>query len=136
MGFKNEDRCQFKKIGDDIKHWCLENEGICFKLDGWFNRIMENGFTLLSNFIENVHLFKANDICYTDEQMIEEYATMYGNWCKNVVIIHGMQPLTWNDGLVQEHVNQHEFHEEKKAYKHAHRSDAHVMWDMFKMALK
>jgi len=122
MAWKNEDACQFRKIGDDIKNWCLGAEGTCFRLDGVFERVFENFFPMIWNYVDMFKLLKTNDICYSDEQLIDEYATMYGDFCKNVVIVHGMQPLSWNNGLQQAHVNQHEFHEEKKAYKAAHAS--------------
>jgi hypothetical protein len=123
MAFRNSDACQFKKIGDDIKHWCLSEEGTCFKMDGMWERVIENFFPMLTNAWDLLGALRSNDICYSDEQLITEYATMWGDICKNAVIVHGMQPLSWNDGLEQAHVNSHEFHEEKKAYKAAHKSN-------------
>merc|ERR1711990_659594 len=120
MMWKNNDACQMEKIGDDIKHWCLGDKGTCFNLDGVFWRVVDNILPMIDNYIDIFRLLKTNDICYTDEQLIDEYATMWGDFCKNVVIVHGMEPLTWNKDLQLEHINQHEFHEEKKAYKKSH----------------
>jgi len=135
MAWKNGDACQFMKIGDDIKHWCLSDEATCFKLHGWFERITENIFPMIENYINMFHLAKANDICSSDEELISEYAELYGSFCKNVVIVHGMQPLAWNNGFQQSHVNQKEFKDEKKSYKAAHQSWAKVMFKAAKSAL-
>lgn len=122
MGFKLEDTCHFEKIGDDIKTWCLGNEATCFNLAGVFDRVFENIFPMIENYVDAFHLLTKNDICSTDEELIQQYATMYGDICKNVVIVHGMEPLTWNKDLQLDHINQTEFHNEKKAWKAAHQS--------------
>jgi len=90
MMWKNSDACHFEKIGDDIKHWCLGDESTCFKMAGVWERVIENIFPLMWNAWEFLSLLKTNDICYTDDQLIEEYATMWGAMSKNAVIVHGM----------------------------------------------
>merc|ERR1711924_5025 len=50
--------------------------GTCFKLDGVFERVIFNIFTMIENYVDAFKLLKANDICATDEELIQEYATM------------------------------------------------------------
>ena len=72
--YKNTEICQFMKAGDDIRHWCLENEGQCFRLDGVIERLAWNVFPILSNIWDGLSIVRSNDICFTDDQLIEEYA--------------------------------------------------------------
>ena len=41
--YKLTDACEFEKIGDDIKHWCLDNPETCIGLQGLWDRILTNG---------------------------------------------------------------------------------------------
>lgn len=93
--FKNMEVCQWNKIGDDIKHWCLGNEGTCFRLEGVFERLYDNMFPLMYNAYETWGLIKTNDICYTDDQLIEEHAQLWGNLSAMTVVVHGMD-VTWD----------------------------------------
>lgn len=87
---------------------------------GVFERVIENIFPLIWNALDFISILKTNDICYSDEQLIQEYATMWGDICKNAVIVHGMEPLTWNKDLKLSHIKQSDFKKEKKAFKKAH----------------
>jgi hypothetical protein len=117
MMFRNTESCRFKKIGDDIKHWCHNQPGTCFKMEGWFDRIVENVFPLAWNAYDWFTLLKADDICATDQELIDNYAQMWGDYCRNTVIVHGMQPLTWNGGLELDHIKMSDYHKEKEAFK-------------------
>jgi len=128
MYFRNNEECQMEKIGDDIKHWCLDNEGTCFRREGWFGRVIDNIFPMLHNTWDALSTLKINNVCSDDAELIHEYATMWGDHCKNIVVIFGMEP-EWNNGEAKEHIVQHDFHEEKKAYK-----KANPKHPMFKLA--
>lgn len=99
LWYANMAECKMEKIGDDIKHWCLNDEDTCFRLGGVLERVWDNFFPMLHNLVDIVEIAKTNDICYDDEALIGEWAQAYGDVCKNAVIVHGMQPLTWNEGL-------------------------------------
>jgi len=47
ISYKNMDECQFKKIGDDWKHWCLENPGTCFRWDDGPGRVAGQFFPII-----------------------------------------------------------------------------------------
>jgi len=109
MAYRNEDGCHFEHIGDDIKTWCLGDEATCFNMAGGMTRMVENFLPLIFNWADVFHTLKANDICSTDEELISEYASAWGSICENAVIVHGMEPLTWNKDLKLDHINQSDF---------------------------
>jgi hypothetical protein len=44
------------------------------------------------------------------------------------VIVHGMEPLTWDKDLQLDHIKTSDFKKEKRAYKKAHESWAKTIW--------
>lgn len=47
IAYKNAEVCQFKKIGDDMTQWCLNNEAECFRWEGVFQRVAMNFWEIL-----------------------------------------------------------------------------------------
>ena len=52
IAYKNGEVCQYKKIHDDVQHWCVEHEGACWRAEGMVGRIAENFFPILGNMYE------------------------------------------------------------------------------------
>ena len=72
--YKNTEICKFMKTGNDIRHWCLDNEAQCFRQEGMIERTMWNIFPIMNNVWDALTLIGGNDVCYTDDQLVEEYA--------------------------------------------------------------
>jgi len=101
-------------------------------LEGVVSRVFTDIFTIIQNIISGFHIIKTDDLCYSDDQLIEEYADIWGYMCSNAVIVHGMKPLTWNNGIAQEHIIQSEFKKEKKEYKANHHPLMEWAWGEIK----
>lgn len=72
--YKNIEVCQFEKVGDDMKGWCLENPGACIFMEGLENRLFDNMFDIAAEGLDLFKLMMVDDTCYSDmEQMAEVY---------------------------------------------------------------
>jgi len=74
LWYENMAECKMEKIGDDIKHWCLDEEDTCFRMGGVWTRVWDDFFPLIHNIVDMFEVVKTNDICYNDEELIGEWA--------------------------------------------------------------
>lgn len=74
--FKNRDTCQFSKVYDDYKTWCVNNLDECVGSDeGFLERIYNHGPDLFAAFYDlaGVMFFSFND-CNTDAEYIQNHS--------------------------------------------------------------
>lgn len=65
--FHNADVCEFERVGDDMKHWCLEHPEQCLFKAGVEYRLFDNAVELFSSFFDLFKLFMiVDDTCYSD----------------------------------------------------------------------
>jgi hypothetical protein len=70
--FKNRDSCQFIKVYDDYKNWCLNNMDMCVGSDdGYLERIYDHGYDLFGAFYDlaGIYMFESAP-CATDVEFI------------------------------------------------------------------
>lgn len=70
--YKNIEACQFERIGDDRKNWCLENADQCVGLSNVFDNIYDNGPAIASKAYDIYDLMMTDDVCYSDSELISE----------------------------------------------------------------
>jgi hypothetical protein len=79
--FKNKDTCEFAKVTDDWKNWCLEDPYRCFFNRGIEGRIADNAVSLLSSAKEVITLMLPEE-CLTIDQRLDEIATVAEDYGK------------------------------------------------------
>jgi len=133
--YKNKDECAFPKIGDDIRHWAFANQEVAWKHKGWFNRVVENIIPLAWNTLDFWKTLKANDICATDQELINNYVGMYSDFCKSSVTFHGME-LHWNNGLqTEDHISISQYKAKKAEFKKSHECWGKKLWSVIKSTM-
>lgn len=128
--WKNRDACQFEKIGDDMKNWCLENEEICVFKKDMEGRILDNIIPLAGNFVSLYKLLVIDDTCYTDAEIVAEWGKIVENLGEIAAEIGGFD-YKWNQKVEKKHISKIDFKKAIKEFKKA----AHLSLDeKFEMA--
>jgi hypothetical protein len=72
IAFKNRDSCQFTKVYDDYKNWCINNMDMCIGADDlYLERIYDQGYELFAAFYDlvGIYMFQAAP-CVTDAEFL------------------------------------------------------------------
>lgn len=110
MHYKNMDACKFEKIGDDAKHWCVENPETCLGLNGMWDRVIENSAPLFSKGMDLYDLVMTDDICYSDSELITEAERAIQDVTSMLSLIRGYD-IKW-DQTRQTHIKKRDFRKE------------------------
>ena len=114
--YKNHQACQFEKVGDIWKHWCMDNLDTCLMKDGKvMDRIMEHGMDFIGIGYKLFTMLMDHDQCATDEQRIKEIADVVEDLSSASVMIHGFEEA-W-DPKELDHVTRKEYKKTVDAYK-------------------
>jgi hypothetical protein len=101
--WKNREVCQFEKIGDDMKHWCLENEEICIFKKDIEGRILDNIIPIAGNLVSIYKLLVIDDTCYTDSEIVAEWGKIVENMGEIASEIGGFD-YKWNQKVERTHI--------------------------------
>jgi hypothetical protein len=101
--WKNREVCQFEKIGDDMKHWCLENEEVCVFKKDMEGRILDNIIPLAGNMVSIYKLLVIDDTCYTDAEIVAEWGKIVENMGEIAAEIGGFD-YKWNQKVERTHI--------------------------------
>lgn len=116
IAYKNGEVCQYKKIHDDVQHWCVEHEGACWRAEGIFGRFSENFFPIIGNMYEQWTILKNNDLCYSDDQLIEEYSRVYKDFWGIMRNLGGFD-IKYDLNVNYDHIKTSDFKAERKEYR-------------------
>lgn len=72
MHYKNMEACQFERVGDEMKHWCLDDLEKCIGFHGIVEQTWESGPLILSKLSDLWDLMNTDDMCYSDSELITE----------------------------------------------------------------
>lgn len=115
--WKDREVCQYEKVGDDLKHWCLDNLDRCFLRDGkLMERAQEKGLEIIGAFYDLAMLIIKHDRCATDEQRVEEVKKATEDIARIWAYLVGFDE-TW-DPAEKTHVKDREFWHELSDYMH------------------
>lgn len=128
--FKNAEECEFERIGDDMKHWCLENPKQCMFKAGEEYRIYDNAVELFSSFFDLFKLFfVVDDKCYTDMEQMAEIHRLLVDIGQISANVYGFD-YKWDKSITRTHIKKRTFyHEMRDLYK----SIPHTKMDKLEM---
>jgi len=70
--YKNLDACDFERISDASKHWCLDEPEKCVGLKGMVDNIYKDAPSIISKATDLYDLISVDDNCYSDQEIISE----------------------------------------------------------------
>jgi hypothetical protein len=108
MFYKNAEVCQFERLADDLKNWCLENPEECiFKADleehFWSNIVQIGGKTF-----DLYKLMVRDDSCYTDREQINEIAALVADMSEIFAYLSGFD-YKWDQSVERKHIRRKDF---------------------------
>jgi len=108
MFYKNAEVCQFERLTDDLKNWCLENPEECiFKADleehFWSNIVQIGGKTF-----DLYKLMVRDDSCYTDREQINEIAALVADMTELLSYLSGFD-YKWDQSVERKHIRRKDF---------------------------
>lgn len=129
--YKLNDVCKFEKVGDDWKHFCLENPGQCKYMEGLEDRLFDNMFELMGVAFDFYKLFMKDDSCYTDKEIMGEVYRASADYGETVAYLWGVD-FKWDQAVQKKHIKRSVFH---KQFHKELKEDFGKMTHMEKLAL-
>jgi hypothetical protein len=129
--YKLNDVCKFEKVGDDWKHFCLENPGQCKYMEGLEDRLFDNMFELMGTAFDFYKLFMKDDSCYTDKEIMGEVYRASVDHGEMVAALWGVD-FKWDQAVQKKHIKKSVFH---KQFHKELKEDFGKMTHMEKLAL-
>lgn len=80
--------------------------------------MIEHAPKLLDNTVDIIQVLKTNDMCYSDDQLIEETSEIWGDISSSHRALTGWD-IKW--GHKAEHIYDHDFRREERHFKRTHR---------------
>lgn len=117
--YKNFDACEFERIGDDRKHWCLDNADKCKGFSTIIDNLWENGPALFSKAADLYDLMNTNDVCYSDSEVITEVERATEDVVSMISTIFGFD-LKWDQTRQVTHIKRKDFRKQMAA--------KHIAW--------
>jgi len=109
--YKNFEACQFERIQDDKKNWCLNNADKCVGLSGIFDNLYDNGPALFSRILDIYDLLTIDDICYSDSELISEVERGTEDVISIISSVWGFD-LKWDPSRQVTHIKRKDFREQ------------------------
>lgn len=106
--YKNAEACNFQRLGDDGKNWCMENPGQCFFMAGLENRLYDDPFGMAADMLDMYKLFKIDDSCYTDEEIMAEVYRLSVDMGELSAQAHGFD-YKWDQSVERKHIKKSTF---------------------------
>ena len=107
--YKNMDLCQFERVGDDAKTWCLANPAQCIYLENLEERLFDNMFEMMGSFFDLIKMFIKDDSCYTDMEQMAEIYRLNADIGELAASLSGYD-YKWDQSVERTHIKKHEFH--------------------------
>ena len=113
--FKNRDTCQFQKVYDDYKNWCLNNLDMCVGSDdGFLERIYNHGPDIFAAFYDLAGImFFQYDHCNTDAEFVQEHGKMVADISSVGTVLLGFEA---DYRVKSEHISTISFQEQIQTY--------------------
>jgi len=114
MHYQNMAACDFKRIEDDKKTWCLDNAEMCVGLSGMLGNLYDNAPALFSKATDLYDLISTDDICYSDSELISEVERATEDITSMISTAWGFD-LKWDKSRQVKHIKRRDFNKEIKA---------------------
>lgn len=122
--WKNQEECEFMRVGDDMKNWCLENPGVCGFKEGLEDRLFDNMFDIMGEGIEVFKVLMKKDTCYSNEEKMDEVYALSDTFGQFLNSIYGFD-YKWDQSSERTHIKRSEFHTE---FHKALKEYGHMNW--------
>ena len=111
--YKTADVCEFERVGDDAKNWCLENPGQCIYLEGLEDRLFENMFEIAGEVFDIMKLSMVDDLCYSDMEQMGEIYRFTADIGELAASLSGFD-YKWDKTIERKHIKRSSFHKQIK----------------------
>lgn len=111
--YKNADACHFERVGDDAKHWCIENPGQCIFMENMEERIFDNVFDILGEVFDLYKLANTDDTCYSDLEQMSEINRFANDMGELAASLSGFD-YKWDQSIERTHIKKKAFHTQIK----------------------
>jgi hypothetical protein len=127
--FKNRDTCQFTKVYDDYKNWCLNNLDTCVGADeGFLKRVYDHGYDLFGAFYDLVGILAFEQTpCETDTEFISQYNRLIADTSSILSVVVGFEA---DYNVTSNHVTIKSFNQQINDYFDSIYSDYFYDYDM------
>jgi hypothetical protein len=112
--YKNMDICEFERIEDDKKNWCVAHAETCKGFGGLIDNIWESSPALFSRAADLYDLMNTDDVCYSDSEIISEVERATEDVCSIVSTVFGWD-LKWDQTRQVTHIKRKDFHKKMAA---------------------
>jgi len=107
--YKTVQDCEFERVGDDAKNWCLENPGQCVYLEGLEERLFDNLFEIGGEVFDIIKLSMVDDLCYSDMEQMGEIYRFSADIGELTASISGFD-YKWDKSVERKHIKRSSFH--------------------------
>jgi hypothetical protein len=111
--YKNAEACQFQRIADDKKNWCLDNAEKCVGLSSLFENLYGNAPSLISRGMDIYDLMMEDDVCYSDSELISEVERGTFDVSSIISTVWGFD-LKWDQTRQVAHIKRSDFKKQIK----------------------
>lgn len=112
--YKNFDLCQFERIEDDKKNWCIDNAETCKGFGGIIDNMWEQSPAIISRAADLYDLMNTDDVCYSDSEIISEIERATEDVVSIVSTVFGWD-LKWDQTRQVTHIKRKDFHKKMAA---------------------
>lgn len=96
-----------------MKGWCLENPGQCIFMEGLEDRLFDNLFELIGEFMDLNKLFNKDDSCYSDMEVMGELYRFADDLGQITASLSGYD-YKWDKTIERKHITKKAFHTQIK----------------------
>ena len=107
--FQNIEACQWERIGDDAKNWCMENPDVCMIGAGMEDRFFDNMFEIFGKLFDLYKLSGINDSCYSDMEKMGEIYRFAVDMGELSASLSGFD-YKWDPSVERTHIKHKQFH--------------------------
>lgn len=100
---KNADKCQWKKITDDLQDWCLDNKETCLLGAGLEKRIWDNATGIVTALADIFKMMEEDDTCQTDAEEVAQFARLFKNYGQLAAHLSGFD-AKWDQSVQPKHI--------------------------------
>jgi len=107
---KNADKCQWKKITDDLQNWCLDNKETCLLGKGLEKRIWDNATGIVTALADIFKMMEEDDTCSTMQEEVATVARLFKNYGELAAHFSGFD-TKWDQSMQPKHIKASTFQE-------------------------
>jgi len=112
--YKNREACSIEKIGDDMKHWTLDNPKLAIDQENIVERLFFESGKLMNTALDLYDMWATHNPCENDAEKIERHGRWWNDVCNMSSRWHGVH-VSWDD--TPTHIKESDFRKKYHALK-------------------